>query len=113
MADALRKGEGLAGTIEFYPEEGKYHLDGHRKCGVRFEPAQSRGHEGTCPECGKPLTIGVLHRVAELADPPAGYPPPAPPGFTNLVHLPQIVGAKPGNGPRAKKAGAQGSHAAP
>jgi DNA helicase II / ATP-dependent DNA helicase PcrA len=85
MADALRTGEGLAGTIEFYPEEGKYHLDGHRKCGVRFEPAQSRENEGTCPVCGKPLTIGVLHRVAELADRPAGYRPPGAPGFTNLV----------------------------
>ena len=107
MADALRTGEGLAGTIEFYPEEGKYHLDGHRKCGVRFEPAQSRGHEGTCPECGKPLTIGVLHRVAELADRPAGYRPPGAPGFTNLVQLPQIVGEMLGTGPKSKKVGAE------
>src|SRR5260370_10164021 len=107
MADALRTGEGLAGTIEFYPEEGKYHLDGHRKCGVRFEPAQSRGHEGTCPECGKPLTIGVLHRVAELADRPAGYRPPGAPGFTNLVQLPQIVGEMLGTGPKSKKVRAE------
>ncbi len=107
MADALRTGEGLAGTIEFYPEEGKYHLDGHRKCGVRFEPAQSREHEGTCPGCGKPLTIGVLHRVAELADRPAGYRPPGAPGFTNLVQLPQIVGEMLATGPKSKKVGAE------
>jgi DNA helicase II / ATP-dependent DNA helicase PcrA len=103
MADALRTGGGLAGTIEFYPEEGKYHLDGHRKCGVRFEPAQSREHEGACPACGKPLTIGVLHRVTELADRPAGYRPPGAPGFTNLVQLPQIVGEIMATGPKSKK----------
>jgi DNA helicase-2/ATP-dependent DNA helicase PcrA len=107
MADALRSGDGLAGTIEFYPEEGKYHLDGHRKCGIRFEPAQSREHQGTCPECGKPLTIGVLHRVAELADRPAGYRPPGAPGFTNLVQLPQIVGEILATGPKSKKVGAE------
>src|SRR5258708_20521880 len=95
MADALRTGEGLAGTIEFYPEEGKYHLDGHRKCGVRFEPAQSRGHEGTCPECGKPLTIGVLHRGAGLADRPAAYRPPGPPALTHPVQLPPTAAAMP------------------
>ena len=99
MADALRTGDGLAGTIEFYPEEGKYHLDGHRKCGVRLEPGQSRDHEGACPECGKPLTIGVLHRVTELADRPAGYRPPGAPGFTNLVQLPQVVGEIMATGP--------------
>jgi DNA helicase II / ATP-dependent DNA helicase PcrA len=103
MADALRGGDGLAGTIEFYPEEGKYHLDGHRKCGVRFEPAQSREQAGVCPECGKPLTIGVLHRVMELADRPAGYRPPGAPGFTNLVQLPQIVGEIMAAGPKSKK----------
>jgi DNA helicase-2/ATP-dependent DNA helicase PcrA len=103
IADALRTGEGLAGTIEFYPEEGKYHLDGHRKCGVRFDPAQSREHEGRCPECGKPLTIGVLHRVAELADRPGGYRPPGAPGFTNLVQLPQIVGEFLTTGAKSKK----------
>src|SRR5215831_14803898 len=107
MADALRTGQGLAGTIEFYPEEGKYHLDGHRKCGVRFEPAQSVQNGGTCPECGKPLTIGVLHRVAELADRPAGYRPPGAPGFTNLVQLPQIVGEIMATGPKSKKVGAE------
>jgi DNA helicase-2/ATP-dependent DNA helicase PcrA len=107
MADALRTGTGLEGTIEFYPEEGKYHLDGHRKCGVRFEPQQSAAVDRTCPECGKPLTIGVLHRVTELADRPAGYRPPGAPGFTNLVQLPQIVGEIAGSGPKSKKVAAR------
>jgi len=107
MAGALRTGEGLAGTIEFYPEEGKYHLDGHRKCGIRFEPEQSKAHDGTCPQCGKSLTIGVLHRVTELADRPEGYRPPGAPGFTNLVQLPQIVGEIMAVGPKSKKVGAE------
>jgi uncharacterized protein (TIGR00375 family) len=107
MADALRTGDGLAGTIEFFPEEGKYHLDGHRKCGVRFEPAQSKEHKGTCPQCGKPLTIGVLHRVAELTDRPEGYRPPGAAEFTNLVQLPQVVGEIMATGPKSKKVGAE------
>ena len=107
MADALRTGDGLAGTIEFFPEEGKYHLDGHRKCGVRFEPAQSKEHKGTCPQCGKPLTIGVLHRVAELTDRPAGYRPPGAAEFTNLVQLPQVVGEIVATGPKSKKVSAE------
>ncbi len=107
MADALRTGDGLAGTIEFFPEEGKYHLDGHRKCGVRFEPAQSKEHKGTCPQCGKALTIGVLHRVAELTDRPEGYRPPGAAGFTNLVQLPQVVGEIISTGPKSKKVSAE------
>jgi uncharacterized protein (TIGR00375 family) len=107
IAQALRTGEGLTGTIEFYPEEGKYHLDGHRKCGVRLEPSQSRQHNGTCPECGKPLTIGVLHRVTELADRPAGYQPPGAPGFRNLVQLPQVVAEIMATGPKSKKVAAE------
>src|SRR5215470_1782467 len=59
---ALETGIGYGGTVEFFPEEGKYHLDGHRLCGVRLEPAETRSHEGLCPACGKPLTVGVLSR---------------------------------------------------
>jgi DNA helicase II / ATP-dependent DNA helicase PcrA len=91
MADALRTGNGLAGTLEFYPEEGKYHLDGHRKCGVRLEPEQTRDHGGLCPKCDKPLTVGVLHRVARLADRPAGYRPARAATSTNLLRLPEII----------------------
>jgi uncharacterized protein (TIGR00375 family) len=107
MADALRTGRGLAGTLEFFPEEGKYHLDGHRKCGVRIEPGQTTALEDRCPACGKPLTVGVLHRVAELADRPAGFRPAGAAGFTCLVQLPQIVGEIAGTGPKSKKVTAE------
>jgi DNA helicase-2/ATP-dependent DNA helicase PcrA len=109
MMTALRTGTGLAGTVEFFPEEGKYHLDGHRKCDVRLEPEQTRGVDTICPSCGKPLTVGVLHRVAELADRPLGYRPPGAAGFTNLVQLPEIMGELLATGPKSKKvAGAVG-----
>ncbi len=107
MAEALRTGRGLDGTLEFFPEEGKYHLDGHRKCGVRMEPEQSTAVADRCPVCGKPLTVGVLHRVAELADRPAGFRPDGAAGFTCLVQLPQIIGEILGTGPKSKKVAAE------
>jgi DNA helicase-2/ATP-dependent DNA helicase PcrA len=107
IAAALRTGNGLAGTVEFFPEEGKYHLDGHRKCGVRVEPEQTRALEEICPQCGKPLTVGVLHRVAELADRPPGYRPPGAAGFTNLIQLPYIMGEILATGPKSKKVTAE------
>jgi uncharacterized protein (TIGR00375 family) len=103
MAEALRTGSGLAGTINFHPEGGRYHLDGHRKCGIRFEPGQTNAHSGICPGCGKPLTIGVLHRVSELADRPPGEQPAGAAGFINLVSLPEIIGEISGTGPKSKK----------
>jgi uncharacterized protein (TIGR00375 family) len=107
MAEAMRTGSGLAGTINFHPEGGRYHLDGHRKCGVRFDPGETNAHAGTCPGCGKPLTIGVLHRVSELADRPMGQRPPGAPGFINLVALPEIVGEIHGSGPKSKRVTAE------
>src|SRR5262249_21286486 len=92
VKSALRTGDGLQGTIEFFPEEGKYHADGHRACGVNWAPAQSRQTGGRCPECGKPLTIGVLHRVEELADRPDGHTPAAAPIVDHLIQLAQILG---------------------
>ena len=103
MAEALRTGSGLAGTINFHPEGGRYHLDGHRKCGIRFEPGQTNAHSGICPGCGKPLTIGVLHRVSELADRPPGSRPAGAAGFINLVSLPEIIGEISGTGPKSKR----------
>jgi ATP-dependent DNA helicase UvrD/PcrA len=103
VAAALRTGQGLAGTIEFFPEEGKYHLDGHRKCDVRVEPEQTRALDAICPRCRKPLTVGVLHRVAELADRPPGYRPPGAAGFTNLIQLPEIMSEILATGPKSKK----------
>ncbi|HZR49715.1 MAG TPA: UvrD-helicase domain-containing protein [Streptosporangiaceae bacterium] len=107
IAAALRTGTGLAGTLEFFPEEGKYHLDGHRKCGVRIDPEQTRALGTACPECGKPLTVGVLHRVAELADRPLGFRPAGAAGFASLVQLPQIVGEIMAVGPKSKKVTAE------
>jgi DNA helicase-2/ATP-dependent DNA helicase PcrA len=103
MTAALRTGNGLDGTIEFFPEEGKYHLDGHRKCGVRVDPEQAADKSTRCPQCGKPLTIGVLRRVAELADRPAGFRPAGAAGFTSLVQLPEIMSEILATGPKSKK----------
>jgi DNA helicase-2/ATP-dependent DNA helicase PcrA len=98
---ALETGEGFGGTVEFFPEEGKYHLDGHRACGVRLEPPETRRLEGRCPACGKPLTVGVMHRVEELADLPEDCPPrPVP--FRSLVQLPEILGELQGVGPKSR-----------
>jgi DNA helicase-2/ATP-dependent DNA helicase PcrA len=99
---ALETGQGFSGTVEFFPEEGKYHLDGHRKCGVRMDPSETRRHGGRCPVCGKPPTVGVLHRVEELADRPPGTRPPGAAGFRNILQLPQLVGEVLGVGPRSK-----------
>jgi DNA helicase-2/ATP-dependent DNA helicase PcrA len=99
---ALQTGEGYLGTVEFFPEEGKYHLDGHRKCDVRLEPAVTRRHRGNCPVCGKPLTVGVLHRVEALADRPQGSRPPGAAGFRSLVQLPEVMGEILRVGPRSK-----------
>jgi DNA helicase II / ATP-dependent DNA helicase PcrA len=99
---ALETGAGLDGTIEFFPEEGKYHLDGHRTCDVRLEPEETRARDGRCPVCAKPVTVGVLHRVSVLADRPVGYVPAAAPGWRCLVQLPQVVGELIGVGPKSK-----------
>ncbi len=78
-------------TIEFFPEEGKYHFDGHRLCGVSFSPEETRAHQGKCPKCGKPVTVGVFNRVEALADRPAGFVPENAIPFKNLVPLEEII----------------------
>ncbi len=83
--------EGLALTLEFYPEEGMYHYDGHRDCHFSCSPSDSRKLKNICPVCHKPLTIGVLNRVEELADRPAGFRPPKAVGFKKLVELDKII----------------------
>ncbi|RBY78388.1 DNA helicase UvrD [Geodermatophilus sp. TF02-6] len=93
----------LAGTVEFYPAEGKYHLDGHREHGVRMTPAQRRAAGGRCPVCGKPVTVGVLSRVEELADRPVGTRPEGAPGFRSLVPLDEVLAAALGVRPAAKR----------
>ncbi len=84
--------ERFKGTIEFFPEEGKYHYDGHRKCGLRWHPQETRQHEGVCPECGRKVTVGVMHRVEALADHEEGRKPANWRPFTSLVPLPELLG---------------------
>ena len=87
-------------TIEFFPEEGKYHYDGHRKCGVAWSPAETRRHQGLCPVCGAKVTVGVMHRVEALADRENGYILPQAIPAKHLVPLEEILAdalrAKPG-----------------
>ena len=91
LEKAIQTGEGLSGTIEFYPEEGKYHLDGHRKCQVCLMPEQTKEQGGICPVCGKKLTVGVLHRIEELADKKEGYVKADAKPFEKLVPLMEII----------------------
>lgn len=105
MREALKTGEGYGGTVEFFPEEGKYHLDGHRKCEVCLEPEESRRHGGLCPVCGKALTLGVMYRVCELADRPEN-PEPLPAKaarFRSLIPLDEVLSEVVGAGPQTKK----------
>ena len=96
---------GLVGTIEFFPEEGKYHYDGHRSCKTRMHPKETAGHKGLCPECGKPVTVGVMSRVEELADRPEGEKPPRWRPFYSLVPLPEIIADAKGVGAGSKAVG--------
>lgn len=99
---ALRDNDRRAfrGTIEFFPEEGKYHLDGHRACDVRFEPLQTIAANGRCPVCGGRLTVGVLHRVEVLADRAENSPAKGPNvrEFIRMTTLPHIIAASFGCG---------------
>jgi len=103
---ALR-GEGLGhkflGTVEFFPEEGKYHMDGHRKCGVSMDPHETIARDGICPVCGKPVTVGVYNRVLELADREEPVKPVGAPGFTSMIPLKEVLSEVVGVGPTSKK----------
>lgn len=79
------------GTIEFYPEEGKYHVDGHRKCRFSSHPAKTRELDGLCPVCGKPLTLGVMYRVEALADRDEGVRPANTSPYRNLIPLENVL----------------------
>lgn len=92
--------ERLKGTIEFFPEEGKYHADGHRICGVRFTPEETRAHDGLCPTCTKPLVVGVNYRVNELAD---RQPQPHPKQVEYIVPLAEVIAELAGTKSTASK----------
>lgn len=100
---AIQTGEGLEGTIEFFPEEGKYHYDGHRKCHLCFSPAQTKEYQGRCPVCGRKLTIGVEHRVEELADRPEGFIRENARTFESLMPLPELIAQATGHSAASAK----------
>ncbi len=93
ICDAIcgRKPDKLLYTVEFFPEEGKYHFTGHRSCQVVRSPQDTKKRGTICSECGKKLTVGVMHRVEELADRPEGYIPDNSPSFKNLIPLEEII----------------------
>ena len=105
IKSAIKSGdpEKFLGTLEFFPEEGKYHLDGHRNCDVRSWPNKTREQGGICPICQKPLTLGVLYRVEELADRPQGVKPQKYHPFYNIIPLVEILSEVLKVGPNSKK----------
>ena len=107
LTRAIQTGQGLYGTIEFFPEEGKYHFDGHRKCGLVLTPSETKEYGGICPVCKKKITIGVQHRVEQLADRPEDYLRPDAKPFESLVPLPEVIAASTGMSAGGKKVNAQ------
>ncbi|MGA1839837.1 MAG: UvrD-helicase domain-containing protein [bacterium] len=91
------------GTIEFFPQEGKYHFDGHRNCGIRLNPEETIEAGGICSKCGRKLTLGVMHRVVELADREPGFIPQKTPPFHSLIPLTEILADYFGCGANSKK----------
>lgn len=105
LMHALKTGEGYVGTVEFFPEEGKYHEDGHRKCNICLSPEETKKLNGVCPVCGKPVTIGVSYRVNELSDRKEIITPPSTAGEVfSLVPLQEIVSEIMQVGPQSKSA---------
>ena len=103
LYQAIQTGKGLEGTVEFFPEEGKYHFDGHRKCGVSLSPVEAERLGGICPVCGKKLTMGVDHRVEQLADREEGFVKKDGKKYESLVPLPEVVAACMGYSTASKK----------
>lgn len=91
MIEAIKTKRGFVGTIEFFPEEGKYHYDGHRTCGISLTPKETLKHNYLCPVCGKRVTVGVMHRVEKLADRKEGFKPKDSSPFYSIIPLPEII----------------------
>ncbi len=89
-------------TIEFFPQEGRYHYDGHRNCKINFHPDETKKHQGKCPVCKKPLTRGVLYRIEELADRAEGFVPDNAISYKNRIPLDEIIAAVKGVGKQSK-----------
>ncbi|MFC1667421.1 endonuclease Q family protein [Candidatus Omnitrophota bacterium] len=94
-------------TIEFFPEEGKYHYDGHRNCNVRFGPQETKRNNNICPHCGKPLTVGVMNRVEKLADRPEGFIPDNNIPYKKMIPLSEIIADVLGIGDASKAVDAE------
>ncbi len=108
LSAALQSGdpETFLGTIEFFPQEGKYHHDGHRKCDISWQPDETRKHDCLCPVCGKRVTVGVLNRVNQLADRPDGTGRDNCRPFYSLIPLKEILSEILGVSPNTKKVAA-------
>ncbi len=105
IRDALKAGDPkrFLGTLEYFAEEGKYHFDGHRKCGVRLSPLETIENNGLCPVCGRPVTIGVMYRVEELADRKPGAKPKRARPYKSLLPLTDVLSEVLQVGPKSKK----------
>jgi uncharacterized protein (TIGR00375 family) len=102
IMESIKTRERFLGTIEFFPEEGKYHYDGHRPCGVRCSPDETRKNDYRCYACGKRLTVGVLHRVEKLADRAHGFRPAGAPPYYSLIPLQEVLAEARGVGANSK-----------
>lgn len=102
MIESIKTRKGFIGTIEFFPEEGKYHYDGHRTCSISLTPKETLKHNYLCPVCGKRVTIGVMHRVEKLADRNEGFKPKNSPSFNSIIPLPEIISEVLKAGPNSK-----------
>lgn len=104
ILDVLKKKDKrrFLSTVEFFPQEGKYHFDGHRNCNILYSPAESRSKNNVCPVCARPLTIGVMHRVEQLGDRPEGYVLEGAVPFKNLIPLDEIIAEAKGMGKAAQ-----------
>ncbi len=107
IMDAMKQGDRdrFLGTIEFFPQEGKYHFDGHRKCGVVWNPLETLRHNGICPVCGKKVTVGVLNRVVQRADREDWHTSGNRKPFFSLIPLKELLSEIFDAGPSSKKVG--------
>ena len=107
MINSIKNKKGFLGTIEFFPEEGKYHYDGHRSCGVSLSPKETIRNNYLCPVCGRKVTVGVMHRVEKLADRPDGFKPKDAPVYHSLIPLSEIIAETLKVGPNTKTVASQ------